>query len=94
MPLNVFKKNLITESIERNNTITIFYEKSNGDKVRREIEPYEIAEEKTKEGKKTFLYGFDISATTPPSKKTIKKFDVNRLGVVIVNEQKEFIPRY
>lgn len=94
MPLNVYKRNLIEEALKRKNTITIFYQKSNGDRIRREIEPYEVKKEKTSKGIKEFLYGHDISATTLPSDQTIKRFDTDRLGVIIVNEQKEFIPRY
>jgi len=94
MPLDAYKRNLLREAQNNNNTVTLFYKKRNQDRVRREIEPYEISTEKTKSGVKTFLYGIDVSVVTPREKRTIKKFDVEEIGVVIVNKGKNFFPKY
>lgn len=93
MPLDRHKKNIIVECIRNFKILTIFYQKPNGDRIRRDIEPYEIKEEKTKNGTKAFLYGHDVTITTPTDKKTIKKFDVERLGVVLAKNI-NFTPRY
>lgn len=95
MPLDPYKERLIKEAQESQKILTIFYKKRDGDRVRREVEPYEVKTEITKSfGKKTFLYAYDVTATTPIRERTIKKFDVDNLSVVIVNKAKQFVPRY
>ena len=95
MPYNLHKRNLIREAQENRNTITIFYEKKDSTRVRRVIEPYEVREEKTKDGVKNFLYGVDVTfiSIQPPDRR-IKKFNVEGIGLIIVNRNKSFSPSY
>ena len=94
MPYNIHKKNLIKEAQTNNNLITLFYEKNNGERVRRVVEPYEVRLEETKNGLKEFLYAVDNTPATDPSHRTIKKFNVDRLGLIIVLRHRTFFPKY
>ena len=94
MPYNIHKKNLIREAQTNNNLITIFYEKANGDRVRRVVEPYEVRIEERKDGLKEFLYAVDDTPATDSSHKTIKRFNVEKLGLIIVLRHRTFFPKY
>lgn len=94
-PYSTHKKNLIKEAQQNQNTITIFYEKKDSTRVRRVVEPYEVREEETKEGVKNFLYGVDVTyITLKPTSKRIKKFNVEGIGLILVNKNRTFSPSY